>query len=213
MALKLRYWGDYGGWAALRSSNWFRLSLAATIVLCPVWTREGWWERVLTIAPNLMGYALGGFAIFLGIGSDGFHQLLSGARRFRVSPLRAVAATFCHFIVVSTLALGAAVACDAFYFVPPEPLAGALQRLGVWLDAATYLVWGVSWLLFMYSMALVVSTANNLMHYTGWLDRFLEKKGQASGSPDVSFTGPNNARAATTKLKLRFEHARRPKRR
>jgi hypothetical protein len=179
MARELLYWEDYGRWRKVYSSAWIRVSVPVTALLWPIWSDPGWWDPVLAVTPNLIGYALGGFAIFLGSGTDRFRELLSGKTKDgKASPLRTVAATFCHFVVVSTIALGAAVVCKAYYVVPPDwvfDLLGPIADYLVWL---AYPAWAAGWLLFIYSLSLVVATANNLVRYTGWLDTFLEGEKQ-----------------------------------
>ena len=73
-----RYWHAYGGFSALMTSYYFWISILISCLLYPFWSREGWWDDVLGIMPDLVGFSLGGFAMWIAIGDDSFRQLISG---------------------------------------------------------------------------------------------------------------------------------------
>jgi len=70
-----RYWVVYGGWPALIWSPYFHLSLVLLVITASQWINPLWWDSVLSIVPNLLGFTLGGFAIFLSFGDDRFKAI------------------------------------------------------------------------------------------------------------------------------------------
>lgn len=72
------YWKIYGGWRSVLGSPYLVVSIALTTVLAPLWLRPNWWGTVLGVMPNVLGFSLGGFAIFLAFGDDDFRHLIGG---------------------------------------------------------------------------------------------------------------------------------------
>lgn len=71
------YWRAYGGWIALLKSPYFHAALVLLALTFHTWTAEDWWEDVTSVLPNLLGFTLGGFAIFIGFGDERFRALLA----------------------------------------------------------------------------------------------------------------------------------------
>jgi len=55
------------------------LALIITLLCMPAWTKPGWWEMPISIMPSFLGFTLGGFAIFLGFGSDSFKTFIANS--------------------------------------------------------------------------------------------------------------------------------------
>ena len=61
------YWSKYGGFKSLLLSPYFQTAILITLLTVGFWfgISTKWWERVISVIPNLLGFTLGGFAIFL----------------------------------------------------------------------------------------------------------------------------------------------------
>lgn len=164
-----RYWAIYGGRAALLRSPYFHFSVALTAVTFNSWFYEKWWLTVISVLPNLLGFTLGGFAIFLGFGDEKFKQIISGtsateSRDF--SPYLSVSATFLHFVVVQVTALLWALVASALNFDLPGK---DLSLIGRWLGLVGS---AVGYWLFFYSIFLAIAAAIAIFRVAGWYDRF-----------------------------------------
>lgn len=111
------YWKIYGGWRALVFSPYFHVAIVLTILLWHFWWTDAWWDVSIGILPNIIGFALGGYAIWLGFGDEKFRNLISEKDTVACSsPYLEVSATFAHFIIVQLLALCVAVIAKGTYF-------------------------------------------------------------------------------------------------
>lgn len=99
-----RYWERYGGCWALITSPYFHASILVSLVSANAWINEGWQEIVINVMPNLLGFSLGGYAIFLAFTDHKFLSILKKDGNDD-SPYMVVNASFAHFIVVQVLAL------------------------------------------------------------------------------------------------------------
>lgn len=125
------YWTAYGGSGALLRSPYMHAAVLLLALTTPFWTVPLWWDQCLAVLPNLLGFTLGGFAIFIGFGDEKFRALLAEDDGKQVNAYVALCATFVHFIVVQALALLAAVLAKAWWFYAPwmEPMRALLPLL------------------------------------------------------------------------------------
>lgn len=104
-----RYWQDYGGIGALVCSPYLHISLLITLFSYGFWSdaNKAWWTHNLSILPNILGFTLGGFALFLGIGSDKFREILISMPNDNActNPYTSAVAAFVHFAVIQLLAI------------------------------------------------------------------------------------------------------------
>ncbi len=164
----LRYWRIYGGWRDLLRSPYFHVSVVLVAVTADSWINYKWWLTVTAVVPNLLGFTLGGFAIFLGFGDERFKTTIAGndAGDDDHSPYLMVSATFMHFVVIQILALLWAVAGGALYFDLPWPqLSGLFRWLGVLGGLVGY------WL-FIYGVCLAAAAGFAIFRVAGWYDEF-----------------------------------------
>lgn len=99
-------WVDFGGWRGLLTSPYFWLAALLAAGCAPLWLREAWWEVSISVLPSLLGFSIGGFAIFLAFGDERFRLLISGPdEEGRLSPFLSVCVQFSHFAAVQTMAL------------------------------------------------------------------------------------------------------------
>lgn len=165
-----RYWHAYGGWKSLFKSAYFWTAAAISAMLYPNWSAPEWWDTVLDIIPNLLGFSLGGYAMWIAIGDDDFRKLISGEDGDgKPSPYMEVNAAFVHFIVLQMLAMLLALFAKAYYFkLPPDHilitiLGGSLKYLCL---AGHYF----SYLIFIYALLSAIAATFALLRVSSWYD-------------------------------------------
>lgn len=167
-----RYWDIYGGRAALVRSPYFHLSVALTIITADSWLNGPWWLTVNSVLPNLLGFTLGGFAIFLGFGDEKFKEVIAGKSdksKTAPSPYLSVSATFLHFVMVQIVALLWSLTAGALHFELPWPnVASVTQKIGIVGDAIGY------WL-FLYGITLAAAAGIAIFRVAGWYDGYQTK--------------------------------------
>ena len=113
-----------------------------------------WWDQSISILPNLLGFTLGGFAIFIGFGDEKFRALL--AQPEEKTELQTVyvelCATFVHFILVQILALIFAVVARAWWFY-----AAWMDPVRDYLPFLNGLAGGIGYGLFLYAITSVLA--------------------------------------------------------
>jgi hypothetical protein len=207
------YWRCYGGVRALVRSPYLHMALAAAIVLSPAWYSREWWNTVTAVLPNIVGFSIGGYAIWIGFGDERFKAIIAGpSATSEISPYMRVSATFSHFVVVQLAAIAWAIGAGAFYFDASDyAWARAIARgLGTnWSHIATVLrVLGgfFGFWLFMYALTSALATVFAIFEVAGWYDSFramnANLRGKRSPSPATpSSNGTSDAgepRARTT---------------
>lgn len=135
----IRYWGAYGGWKALFCSPYLHISIILGFLTWNTWWNECWWETVIGIIPNLLGFTLGGFAIFISFGNEKFQSILATPDRENLSKKDedgseskissnknekptiyiSLCATFVHFIIVQMFSLIYAILVKSMQFNIP----------------------------------------------------------------------------------------------
>lgn len=161
------YWSAYGGWKALFSSFYLLISLFLLVVLYPFWSKSGWWDTVITIMPNMIGFSLAGLSIWLATGDEKLKSTISGTHPVsskKHSPYIKTNASFVHFILVQVFSLLAAIIAKAYYFKP----------FGIFSEFDyTYMIligWGSGFLLFLYALATAVAVTMSIFRVSTWYD-------------------------------------------
>lgn len=165
------YWRAYGGWLAVVCSPFFLLSLGLLLLTASFWTTGAWWDQVISVMPNLLGFTLGGFAVFLGFGDEKFKRLIAGEDESAPgapSPYMEVCAAFLHFVLVQVVALLVAIVSNAsilgalaVLFLPSElvePCRWLWNLLGYWL--------------YLYGLCLAAAAAVAIFRVAFWFDSF-----------------------------------------
>ncbi len=114
-----RYWDAYGGCRALYCSPYLHLAILLLFFTTHYWWSQEWWNQVLSIIPNLLGFTLGGFAIFIGFGDEKFRSLLAqtdSTNTKNITVYVSLCSTFVHFIIVQMLALLYAIVIQSIQF-------------------------------------------------------------------------------------------------
>jgi hypothetical protein len=151
-----RFWDAYGGFGALFRSPYLYLALIISPFCWGSWSTANWWETVIGVLPNLLGFTLGGFAIFVAFGDARFIASLAAEEDdpSRPTVYRELCATFVHFILVQVVALVLAIVTKGMWFTAdlPEYLANALSIGNMAWGAFCYIV-------FLYALTSVVAIA------------------------------------------------------
>lgn len=186
------YWESYGGWQAVLRSRYLRWSLAFAIVLVPAWWQAKWWAVTLQVLPNIVGFSIAGFAIWLAFGDEQFKSLLAEKDHDReVSDYMEISATFAHFVLVQILAIAFAVAGGAL-LEKDNPLSLAATWAANWpTEFALFQgAFGfVGFFLFAYAIGTAIAAVMaifrvaRLYAYFKEIELGLKKKGTAKGTP------------------------------
>lgn len=155
-----RYWVAYGGLSALLRSIYLHVAGILLLLTFNTWTNPKWWDQSLSILPNLLGFTLGGFAIFIGFGDERFRALLAEPEEDKNKPTIYVSlcSTFVHFILVQVLALTYAVVANSWWFYTPR-LDFARPALGYLNGIAGAVGYG----LFLYALTSVVAATMHVL--------------------------------------------------
>lgn len=180
------YWQLYGGWGALRSSPYLHLALLMTGGTYPFWwphpapagqsppaaqpppaapPPDQWFQLSLDILPSMLGFTLGGYAILLAVGDEGFRETISGeGTEGEPSPFINVNATFIHFIIIQALALMYAIVCKAW-----EADSGVIAAIGCCL--------------LYYSILSGLAAGLSVFRLAKWFDFYTTSKRENAASP------------------------------
>lgn len=161
-----RYWGIYGGARALFTSPYFHFAILLTLALANFWQKESWWDTALGVLPNVLGFTLAGFTIWLGFGDNKFQTRISKIRPDgKHSPFMGVSAGFAHFVLVQLAALLVALAAKGLSYVPrPAELVEVLS----WLAPIGH---GIGFLLFVYALMTALAASLGVFRAASWYDR------------------------------------------
>lgn len=149
-----RFWRAYGGVPAIVQSRYLHAALLITPFCWGSWSLPLWWETVIAVLPNLLGFTLGGFAIFVGFGDERFKASLAAPESDPEIPsvYRELCATFVHFIFVQVIALLLAIVTKGMWFNANLP-----ERIADLLPVMNAAWGGVCYAIFLYALTSVIA--------------------------------------------------------
>ena len=168
-----RYWRAYGALAALLRSPYLYTALILVPLTWGAWAHPFWWDLVLSVVPNMLGFTLGGFAMFLGFGDEKFRAMLAEPDEDAPdspSVYLSLCATFVHFLLVQVIALIWAILAKAtwFYFPWPEPIRALLPTLNT--------VGGmVGYAFFLYAITSILAATMHVFRAASWYEMHQRK--------------------------------------
>ncbi|WP_158658442.1 hypothetical protein [Achromobacter sp. AONIH1] len=176
-------WNTQGGVKGVIHGIDLWIALPVWMLTAPFWLASAWWDQVLAVAPNVLGFTLGGFAIFLGFGSEDFRRVLTATGKDAEStPYMSVSAAFLVFTVFQIAAILLALVAKALYFPTP-----------VWLlKWATIIEWagrvagGIGYGIFIYSLVFALRAAIRIFRLSRWYNHYMrmpQKKRRQSKFP------------------------------
>ena len=166
-----RYWRAYGGLAALVRSFYLHVALVITLICANAWLTAGWWNQVTSILPNVLGFTLGGFAIFISFGDEKFRRLLAEPYEDDLNAPTAyvkLCSTFVHFIFVQIVALLVAIIVEAMYF-PWEKSPDFIKVALPWLNGVAGFV---GYALFIYSLTSALAATMHVFRIASMYESF-----------------------------------------
>ena len=177
-----RYWSAYGGINAFLFSPYVHLSIFETVLAVNLISDEDhWWDFSLQILPNILGFTLGGFAIFLSFGNEKFIAAISGNdpdEEEDYSPFMGICATFLHFIMIQSLALCFAIFGRVTRNIKLPSMDESHDTCACILHYGNMLFEWTGFWLFFYSIALIVAAALAIFRISTWYDSFHGSDGQ-----------------------------------
>lgn len=161
-------WTNMGGTAALLKSFDFRFALAITLMCWPAWLEPDWWENTISVLPSLLGFTLGGFAIFLGFGSDQFKELIAREDETK-SEYLSVSSAFLFIVAVQVVGLIYAIICESLWVPTPD----WLNQLSPMLAYLNPVAWFVGYFLYIFGIVLSLRAAIRIFRVSRWYNSFL----------------------------------------
>ena len=177
-----RYWVAYGGFKSIVGSPYMHASLFITLISSGIWLEYDWVEIPISVLPNIIGFSLGGYAIWLALGDDKFRASISGKTKDgRESPFIIVNATFVHFIVLQILALIAAlIGKSQPIYNSPLFIQRLLLDLMPWLFEVSQMISiassFVGYFLFIYAIFSALAATMAIFRIAGWLEIYHVKQ-------------------------------------
>lgn len=170
-----RYWKEYGGINTFIKSPYLHVSITLTLLTIKFWLNNKWWEQTLSILPSILGFTLGGFAIFLGYGTESFRKLMA----FRSpttgkSPYLDVVVAFVHFSLFQMLAIFLSIIASNFNAFEYLDIQSSHKDIGVlylWL-----IIGFIGYGTFIYSLVLSFSVSLTLYRLATWYVQFETKE-------------------------------------
>lgn len=144
------YWKTYGGADAVFYSPYFLIASALTVLTLPGWAQMNWWDLPTTILPNVLGFTIAGYAIFLSLGDEKFREAIAGSKASgEPSPYLEIGVSIFHFIVVQVVAIligSLAKVLERIFCVLPTSCLGDTQRTDAWWALKTIIGWIIAFL-------------------------------------------------------------------
>lgn len=172
-----RYWKSYGGLKELARSPFLHAAIVLTALAASTWSSSAWSTAALSVLPNLLGFGVSGYAIWIGWGDPEFRRRLAKLEMEPgVSAYAQVSATFAHFALMQVLALVWALMFSSLdYAVAPSSAIGAsLQFFGLRYDAFASLRpagAALGFFLFVYAILVAFEATLALFRLATWLQR------------------------------------------
>jgi len=169
-------WANMGGITAIWKSFDFRIALAVSLMCWPAWLAPDWWKNSISVLPSLLGFTLGGFAIFLGFGSDQFKELIARKDEAK-SEYLSVSSTFLFIVAVQVIGLLYAIICESLWVPTPS----WLKQVSPILPYLNYMAWFVGYLLYVLGIVLSLRAAIRIFRVSRWYNSFLVTNSEKNG--------------------------------
>jgi hypothetical protein len=167
-----RYWQAYGGTRALVLSPYLHFSLILTVAMFPFWLWQPWWDTVISSLPNILGFTLAGFTIWLGFGDEKFRTLISRAKPTEESPFMGVSAGFAHFVIIQISSLLTALWAKAMSFSLPPAC-----WLTKYMPYASFVGNFIGFLIFIYALLSALAATMGVLRAASWYDKHKRENG------------------------------------
>lgn len=162
-------WEITGGFPALLRSADFWLTVLIWGLCIGKWTTNTWTSNPISVLPNLLGFTLGGFAIFLGFGSEAFKEQIADPDEKR-APYMSVSAAFMIVVFVQVFSLLYALVSEALMVDAPDFLSFAEPIIQRYLNP---IFWGIGYFFFLFSIVLSLRAAIRIFRLSRWYNAFI----------------------------------------
>ena len=133
---------------------------------------------MISIIPSIIGFSLGGYAIWLALGDSKFRDVISGeSGDGEVSPYMSVNSAFVHFIIMQFLSLITALLFKS-YLDSDAPLSQVEK-----------LISGFGYGLFIYSLLCAVAATFSVLRVASWYDMYQTKRRKTESDNSSDKTG------------------------
>jgi len=193
-----RYWTAYGGWHAFYTSPYVHLGILITFLCSGFWMASPWHNSAISLLPNLLGFGVSGFAIWIGWGDEKLRDTLMDIDNDPKGSLYIqTSAIFAHFGLVQFVALFIALLCNMLDYELSEKsmLASIFNLAGL----PVYFFWYlrpvgffIGFFFFSYAILTAFETTLALFRLAGWLQlqRRAERLRQRLRQSPNSSNGP-----------------------
>jgi hypothetical protein len=170
-----RYWTAYGGSSELLKSPYVHITILLTCLCSGYWMSSAWQDVAVSVLPNLLGFGVTGYAIWIGWGDEKLREILIDLEDdARGSFYVQISAIFAHFGLVQVCALVVSILCKAldYELSPKSGLAALLGLLGQPSYFFSYLKpfgSALGFFLFMYAIVTALETTLALFRLATWL--------------------------------------------
>ncbi|MFZ6649771.1 hypothetical protein ACO0LO_28905 [Undibacterium sp. TJN25] len=178
----MRYWTSYGGWREFVVSPFVHLAIFITVLSSGYWLSSAWYATALSVLPNLLGFGVSGYAIWIGWGDEKLRNaLISLKEDGKPSDYERVSAVFAHFGLVQVVALLSALICSAldYELSPKSMLAHGLALVSLspnWFSYLKPIGAGAGYFLFVYAIVTTFETTLALFRLATWFQKMTEKR-------------------------------------
>lgn len=191
-----RYWKAFGGWKELAVSPYVHISALVTMICSGYWMSMPWHGVALAVLPNLLGFGVTGYAIWIGWGDERLRETLIGIDSGEKGSLYVqISAIFAHFGLVQITALMIALLCASldYELSPKSTLAHVFLHFG---QPATLMSFfrpagaAFGYFFFVYAILTALETTLALFRMAGWLQTsVLYAKAQKKTEPPPPSAG------------------------
>lgn len=163
-----RFWKLYGGFYEVFCSPYMHVALVITMISFKVWSNAGWWDTPISILPMFLAFSLTGLAIFISLGISSFGRFLVSVGPDDKSAFLSVVGSFISFNFWQLNAFILSIISKALFF----KWNNAPDIYIAILPFAKIIGWGVSYLIFIYSVLLLLAATFSLFRVAGWYEAF-----------------------------------------
>lgn len=175
-----KYWAAYGGVKALVRSPYLHAAILLLAITSYYWIFDSWWKDVKSVIPSLLGFTLGGFAVFIGFGDEKFRQLLAEpdeSDNIATSPTKHInrtqsiytelCSTFVHFIVIQCISLLYSIVYESLQFYSPR-----IEPFRELVYFGTIFFSGIGFLLYLYALTSILAATMHLFRIATMYEEF-----------------------------------------
>lgn len=178
-SLLKKYWYSYGGGKAFFTSPFVFLAIIVTFLSQDFWLGEEWLDIPIGMLPNLLGFNLASYSIWLAFGNHKLNKILSKPKGKDIpSRYMEVNASFIHFILIQVPCLGFSVLAKTInlniYFYSSN--FSCIHLYMIYFDYSKVVLSGFIFFLFIYSLFCMFAAILGFIGIAAGLDVIYRKE-------------------------------------